>query len=139
MRVHDLPGDLDERLWEWAYFFRDRRKLEACGSAEKHYKAHSDDFAIEGWGDVEAPPRTQPAKSYRLLRALETHEQIQSLDKQYKWALTYSYCYPSLPKFIVLRLMKKYIGRHLNWKQYLDILDVGRMRVWTTTFSEKVL
>ena len=138
MKPHDLPEDLDERLWEWAYFFRDRKRLETCASAEKHYKAHSDDFAAEGWGDMEAPPKTQPARSYRLLRALETHEVIQTLDKKYKWALTYSYCYPGLPKFVVLRLMKKWTGRRLNWDRFIQDLDIARMRVYALSMRPSI-
>lgn len=84
---------------------------------------------------MEAAPRTQPARSYSLLRALQTHDAIQELDKQYKWALTYGFAYPSLPKFLVIRLMKKYTGRRLNWQSYLELLDIGRMRVHTATFS----
>jgi hypothetical protein len=44
-----------------------------------------------------------------------------------------------LPKYVVLRLVKKYTGHRLNWKAYLELLDIGRMRVWTLTtrYSQK--
>lgn len=128
-------GGTDELLREWAHYFRDLRKLGHCRSIEHRYKPHSDDYAAEGWGDMEAAPRTSPARSYSLRSALSTHEAIQQLDRVYKWALTYSYCYPGLPKFVVLRCMKKYTGRRLNWKAFLETLDIGRMRLHTTIYS----
>lgn len=132
MRACDLPTDLDERLWEWAYFFKDRKRLEACKSIEHRYRRSSDDADPEGWGEVEAAPKTQPARSYRLLRALETHEIVQALDRKYKWALTYGYCYPSLPRFVVLRALKRFTGSRMTWKAYLETLDIGRMRVYAS-------
>lgn len=131
-RTLDL-GAADERLWEWAYFFRDRRRLEHCRSIEHRFRATSEDFGPDGWGDEDAAPRTKPARSYRLLRALETDDAIRSLDRIYKWALTYAYCYPGLPKYVVLRCMKKYTGRRLNWQSYLEALDIGRVRVHSAT------
>lgn len=131
MKACDLPVDLDERLWEWAHFFRDRKRLKTCKSIEHRFRATSDDFAKEGWGDTETAPSVKPARSYGLRRALETHEVIQSLDRKYKWALTYGYCYPTLPRYLTLRLMKKYVGSHLSWPKFLDVLDIGRMRVYS--------
>lgn len=131
MKPWDLPSDVDERLWEWAFFFRDRKKLETCRSIEKRYRATSEDFAAEGWGDTETAPSVRPARNLVLLRALETHEVIQGLDRKYKWALTYGYCYPSLPRYLTLRLMKKYTGRYLTWKTYLETMDIARMRVYS--------
>lgn len=128
--MYDLPEDLDDRLWEWAYFFRNRKKLETCKSIEGRFQAHSDDFAKEGWGDVESAPVVGPAKSYRLPRANETNDAIQTLDKKYKWALTYWYCYPGLQKHVTLRLMKKYAGRWMKWIDYLEVKDIGRIRVY---------
>ena len=130
MKAYDLPPDLDERLWEWAHFFRDRKRLESCRSIEHRFRATSDDFAKEGWGDTEAAPSVQPARSWRLPRALEVHEVIQTLERKYKWALTYGYCYPSLPRYLTLRLMKKYTQTHLTWTKYLDLVDIGRIRVY---------
>lgn len=133
MKRFDLvPPELDERLWEWGHFFRDRKHLEHCRSIEHRFRAASEDFGPDGWGDMDAAPRSQPAKSYRLLRAIETHEAIQTQERPYKWAITYAYCYPSLPKFVVLRSMKKYTGRRLAWAAFLDLLDIGRVRVYTT-------
>ena len=125
-----VPEEVDERLREWAYFFRDRKRLERCQSIEHRYKPHSDDYAAEGWGDMETAPSVSPARSYRLLRAIETHEVINQLDKKYKWALTYGYCFPSMEKYRVTRMMKKYTGLRITWNAYLEILDIGRMRVY---------
>jgi len=129
-----IPEEVDERLREWAYFFRDRRRLETCKSIEHRYRRSSDDADPDGWGDMESAPQTSPAPSYRLLRALDTHEVIQGMEKKYKWALTYGYCYPSLPKHLVTRLMKKYTGLRLTWTAYLEVLDIARMRVYALSF-----
>jgi hypothetical protein len=131
MKPYDLPHDLEERLWEWAYFFKDRKRLERCRSIEHRFQAHSEDFAAEGWGDMETAPSVAPARSYRLPRAIQTHDVIQTLDRKYKWALTYGYCFPSLPKFVVLRSLKKFTGHRMTWNAYLEILDIGRMRVYS--------
>jgi hypothetical protein len=92
----DLPADVDERLNEWAYYFRDRQRLERCKSIEHRFQATSDDFAKEGWGDTESAPQVRPERSYALLRAIQTHEAIQKLDRKYRWIITYGYCYPGL-------------------------------------------
>lgn len=132
MRLTDLPVDLDERLWEWACYFRDYRPTGRCKSLEGRYQRHSDDLGEEVSEEVREAPKRPRARDW-VLRAIQTHEAIQQLDRKYKWALTYAYCYPGLPKFVVLRLLKKYTGHRLNWKAYLEILDIGRMRVWTLT------
>ena len=131
MKPYDLPADVDERLWEWAHHFRDRKTLERCKSIEHRFQATSDDFAKEGWGDTETAPSVAPGRSYSLRRALETHDVIQQLDRIYKWALTYGYCYPGLPRFVVLKALRKFTGRRLTWAAYLDTLDIGRMRVYS--------
>lgn len=119
----------DERLREWAFFFRDRRQFEHCRSIEHRFKATSDDFGPDGWGDEESAPRIKPKASYSLQRALSTHEVVQALRSIEKWAITYAFAYPGLPKFVVLRAMRKWTGRRLNWNAYLDLLDMGRFRV----------
>lgn len=140
--MNDRLPDLDltdERLREWAYFFRDRKSLERCRSIESRFRAASEDFAVEGWGDMDAAPSVRPARSYQLLRALETHEAVQELDKLYKWAITFGFAYPYLPRFVVLRAIKKYAGRKVTWQAYLEALDIGRMRVHTTISCRKLL
>lgn len=134
MKAWDLPIEVDERLWEWAHFFRDRRRLERCRSIENRYRAVGDDRE-EGWGDAEAAPESRPTRLYIASRALHTHEVIQQLDRKYKWAITYGFCYPHLPRFVVLRAMKKFTGSRLTWKAYLDVLDIGRIRVAATLSS----
>jgi hypothetical protein len=133
-RDFPIPDEIDERLREWAHFFRDRQRLETCRSAERHYKAHSDDFAAEGWGDMETAPRTQPARSYGLQRALQTDDEIRKLDVKYRWALTFGFCYPSLPRFVVLRLMKKWTGAKVTWNQYLESVDIARFRLYAALY-----
>ena len=126
-------GETDERLREWAYIFRDRRSLNRCLSLESRFRASSEDFAREGWGDMEAAPSVSPGRSYSILRAESTEDEIQKLDRVYRWAITYAYCYPGLPRFVVLRCMKKFTGRKLNWKAFVEVLDIGRMRLHATT------
>ena len=121
----------DERLREWGYFFRDRKRLEHCRSIEHRFRAASDDFSLEGWGDEETPPSVQPARSYSLVRALQTHDAVQALKGVQKWAITYHFAYPWLPRFMVLRSMRKWAGARMNWKQYEEQLDIGRCRVHT--------
>lgn len=122
---------VDERLREWGWYFRDRRNKGRCLSMESRFKPHSEDFSAEGWGDMESAPSVRSGASYRVLRALETHEAVQELDRIYKWSLTYAYCYPGLPKFVVLKAMRKFTGRRLNWTAYLTALDIARCRVHT--------
>ena len=129
MKVDVDLSEIDELLREWAYFFRDRRRLESCRSIEHRFKAHSDDFASEGWGDVEAPP-PEKKRIYILARAIQTHEALMQLPKMQKWALTYAYCYPTLPRGLVLRVMRKWVGKSVSWKVYLEQVEVGRFRVY---------
>ena len=127
-----IPPEVDELLWDWAAYFRDYKPQGRCMSLEGLYQRHSDALAEEVSEEVrEAPKRPRPRNW--VLRAIQTHEAIQQLDKQYKWALTYCYCYPSLPKFVVLRLMKKYANKHLSWTRYMEVVDIARMRVWSLT------
>jgi hypothetical protein len=65
-----------------------------------------------------------------ILRAIETNGAIMQLQLVQRWALTYAYAYPGLPKFVVLRALKKFTQRRLSWQQYLDQVDIGRLRVW---------
>ena len=128
-------GDTDERLREWAWVFRDRHRLNRCLSLESRFRATSADFQVEGWGDMESAPSVRPGASYSILRAIETQDAIMELDRVYRWAITYAYCYPGLPRFVVLRCMKKWTGRRLNWKAFTEALDVARFRLHTTAFS----
>lgn len=131
MNRHPDLDLVDELLREWGYFFRDRRRLEHCRSIEHRFRATSDDFGPDGWGDEEAAPRNAPKASYALQRALRTHDAVQELAPLNKWVVTYAFAYPSLPKFIVLRSLKKWTGRRLNWQGYLEALDIARFRVHT--------
>jgi hypothetical protein len=132
-------SEVDERLREWGYFFRDRRQLSHCRSIEHRFRRRSDDADPDGWGDMESAPKTQPRASYFLDRALITHEAVQQLPKLNKWVVTYAFAYPGLPKFVVLRALKKWTGRRLNWKGYEEALDIGRCRVYTTILSSSRL
>lgn len=132
MKPHDLPNDIDERLWEWGTYFRDYRPTGRCASLEGRYQRHSDDLSEEVSEEVREAPKRPRARNW-VLRAIQTHEAIQQLDRKYKWALTYAFCYPGLPKFVVLRCMKKYTGRRYAWQAFLELVDIARMRVWTMT------
>ena len=121
----------DERLKEWAWWFRDRRSSDRCRSIESRYRRSSEDADPDGWGDIETSPKTQPARSYNVLRAEKTEDSIRQLERIYRWALTYAYCYPYLPRHVTLRCMKKYAGRRLNWGKYTEVLEIGVMRLHT--------
>ena len=122
----DLP-EIDERLKEWAFFFRDRRRREHCFSIEHRYRPSSEDYAREGWGDPDAAPHSKP--TFILLRALQTHEAVMQLVKVQKWGITYTYCYPGLPRGMVLRVMKKWVGRPVTWKLFVEQVEIGKYRV----------
>ena len=138
MKPKDLqiPSEVDENLRLWATYFRDYRPTGRCMSLEGRYQRHSDDLAEEGVSEEAREAPKPPKPRDWVLRALETHEAIQQLERQYRWALTYAFCYPSLPKHLVLRLMRKYTGRTYGWGKFQDLVDIGRMRVWTLTFKK---
>ena len=121
-------NEIEDLLREWAFYFRDRRRLESCRSIEHRFKPHSDDFAKEGWGEQETPPEKK--RSYIQARALKTHEALMQLPKMQKWALTYAYCYPTLPRGMVLRVMRKWVGKSVSWKVYVEQIEVGRFRLY---------
>ena len=122
-----MNRDVEERLREWAYFFKDRRRREHCFSIEHRYRPTSEDFAREGWGDPDAAPTAKP--NFFLSRALQTHEAVMQLQKVQKWSITYAYCYPSLPRGLVLRCMKKWTGRPVTWKVFIEQVEIGKYRV----------
>jgi len=120
--------EVDDRLKEWAVYFRNRTKLSTCGSAERLYKPHSDDYAVEGWGDPPPVPKSPQRRS--LLRAIEVNEALVKIPLLNRWALTYGYAYGHLPRFIVLRAMKRHTRKRLTWKEFLDSVDIGKVRIW---------
>ena len=122
----DLP-EIEERLREWGWFMRDRRRLESCRSIEHRYRPIAEDFADEGWGDPDAAPKSKP--NFVLLRALETHDAVMQLQKIQKWSITYAYCYPALPRGMVLRCMKKCVGKPVTWKVFVEQVEIGKYRV----------
>lgn len=128
-RDFEIPEEVNERLWNWARCFRDRHNFGRCASAEKNFKPHSSDFAAEGWGEPEAPKQVPQMRSNALLEASATNDAVMKLNSIQKWSLTYYFCYPSLPRFVVLKCLRKYAGQRLNWKQYLEQVDLGRLRV----------
>ena len=128
MKVDVDISEIDELLREWGHFFRDRRRLERCRSIEHRFRPISEDFAKEGWGDMEAAPEKR--HSYILGRALKTHEGLMQLPKTQRWALTYTFCYPGLPRGLVLRCMKKWLGKPMTWKVYLEQSEIGRFRLY---------
>lgn len=120
----DLP-DIEERLREWARYFKDRRRVERCRSIEHRYVRMPGE---EGWGDEDAAP-TSPRASVNVLRAIQTNDAIRSLPKVQAWVITYAYCYPALPRGMVLRCMKKWTGKPMNWKVFTEQVEIGRYRV----------
>ena len=125
----EIPEIVDERLWEWGRYFRDRGRLETCGSAEKYFRAHSEDFAAEGWGEQEKAAPVKPAKPGAVLEAIRTNEVVMGLVPVQKWGVTYWYCYPGSPRFVVLRGVKRFTGHRLNWQRYLEQVEIARLRV----------
>lgn len=119
--------DIDERLREWAHFFKDRRRFDHCRSIEHRYHRKAGDADPDGWGDIEAAP-VQRA-TFILPRAIQTHEAVMQLVKVQKWSVTYAYCYPALPKGLVLRCMKKWVGKPVSWKVFLEQVEIARYRV----------
>lgn len=135
-------GDDTERMCEWGAYFRDRRRWETCKSLESKFQPGSDDYVREGWGEPEKPPAPPPRARDWVLRAMAVQDAMTALSKadggrKYVWALTYAYAYPSLPKFVVLRLMKKYTGRRLAWNAFRDLVDIGRIRVWSLICTQQ--
>ena len=120
----DLP-DVEERLKEWARHFKDRRRLERCRSIEHRYIRMPGD---DGWGDEDAAP-TSPSPSVNVLRAIQTNDAIKKLPKVQAWSITYAYCYPGLPRGMVLRCMKKWVGQPVTWKVFVEQVEIGRYRV----------
>jgi hypothetical protein len=132
LKVNDLclPEELDERLIEWARFFKDRHRYERAKSLEGRFEAASPGSWDEGWGSQDEIPVQRYAPAIDVLRALRTHAAVMELGKCQRWSITYGYCYPHLERWQVLKFLKKYTGERLTWKQYLNELDMGRMRVW---------
>lgn len=128
-----LPPDLDERLKEWARYFRDRRLFNRCMSIEGRFNPYAPGSWDSGWGDPGAVQAILPPVV--VSRVLRTHECVQGLPKAGKWAITYGYCYPNLERWQVLKALKKWAGRRLTWNEYLDTLDMARMKVWAMLYK----
>ena len=131
MRLNEIsiPDELDERLIEWSRYFKDRHKFNRCKSLEGGFNPYAPGAWDSGWGDPGAPTAILP--DIVLPRVLKTHACIQELPKANKWAITFGYCYPGLERWQVLKSLKKYCGRRFTWKEYLEVLDVARLRVWS--------
>jgi hypothetical protein len=128
------PPELEDRLIEWGRFFRDRHRFTKCASIEGNFNPHAPGAWDGGWGEPGAP--TAPLPAIDVLRAIRTNEALISLGsdsvgKVYKWSITYHYCFPGLERWRVLKAIRKYSGRRLNWKQYGEALDIARIRLWT--------
>jgi hypothetical protein len=132
VKAHEisLPDELDERLKAWARYFKDRHKYERCKSLEGHFEAASPGSWDEGWGSQDEIPPQPVAPALDLHSVLATHAAVMELDKQHKWAVTYGYCYPGMERWRVLKFIRKYTGHRLTWKEYLETLDIARIRVW---------
>jgi hypothetical protein len=130
-RDFQIPDEVNEQLWNWGSHFRDRHSWGRCASAEKNYKPHSSDYAKEGWGEPVPPPKVAPTRSNAVLEAIKTNDLIMQLPRLQKWALTLFFCYPSLPRFVTLKILKKYAGERVTWTRYLEVVEIGRLRVYT--------
>lgn len=120
--------EVEERLKEWAFYFRDKHTLSTCGSAERLYKPHSDDYSIEGWGDPPPVPKAPMKRSIR--RAIEVNEALVKIPVLNRWAITYGYAYPYLPRFVILRCMKRHARARMTWREFLDAVELGKVRIW---------
>jgi len=133
-----IPQELEDRLIEWSRFFKDRQRYSRVGSLEGLYERMAPGAWDAGWGDPGAPERTLPPVV--VPRAIQTNEAIvglgsDSAGKVYKWTITYHYCFPGLERWRILKSIRKYSGRRLNWKQYGECLDIARVRVWAALNS----
>jgi hypothetical protein len=128
-----IPSELDELLQEWGRYFRDKRLYQRCMSIEGRYDRFAPGSWDSGWGDPGAPQAILPPVV--VSRVLRTHECVQRLPKPSKWAITYGYCYPNMERYKVLKFLRKWTGRKLTWNEYLDTLDIGRMRIWAMLYG----
>lgn len=126
-REFNLP-EVDERLREWADYFRDRASYSKLGSAESRYKRFSGDPDTEEWGDPALALKAPKQRDW-ILRAIETNDALVKLPKVNRWAITYAFAYPGLPRAIMLRCLRKFSGHRLSWAQFLEQVDIGRMRL----------
>src|SRR5690242_2826055 len=128
-RLELLPQELEDRLIEWARFFKDRHKYMQCGSLESNFTAYRNlpGARDEGWDSPGAPERVLPAVV--VPRAIQTNDAIVALpERVYRWVITYHYCFPGLERWRILKAIRKYSGRRLNWKEYGEALDIARIR-----------
>jgi hypothetical protein len=124
-----LPEELDERLREWARYFKDRRRYTRCQSIEGRFNPFAPGSWDAGWGDPGAPQGVLPA--IVLPRVLRTHACVMGLpERSQRWAVTLRYCYPGLERFQILKIIRKYSGKRQSWKRHEEDLDIARMRVW---------
>lgn len=126
---HLINDDLRDRLYSWARYYRDRRKLGWCGSAEGKFRRTSEDFAKEGWGEPTPPPFQAPTRHRAILEAIETNAAIVQLSTVQKWAVTYYYCFSYSPRHVVLKAMRKFTGTRLNWEQFIQHVDLAHVRL----------
>ena len=124
-----VPPELDERLKEWARYFRDRHRYNRVQSIEGRFNPYSPGSWDSGWGEPEAPQSVLP--EIKLPRVLLTHTAVHELPRLHRWAITYAYCYANLERWQVLKFIKKYTGQRISWKSYLEVVDIGRVRIWS--------
>lgn len=124
-----IPDELDVLLIEWSRFFKDRQRFSRCASIEGLFNPYSPGAWDSGWGDQGAPRDMLP--EVLMPRVLKTHACVQELPTANKWAITFWYCYPMLQRWQILKYLKKYCGRRFSWKEYMEVVDVGRLRVWS--------
>ena len=141
-RLDLVPRELEDLLIEWARWFKDRQNSTVrCFSLESYFNPTDPKARDSGWGDPGAPTLVLPPVD--VPRAIQTNQAIVGLGsdssgKVYKWSITYHYCFPGLDRWRVLKGIRKYSGRRLNWKQYGEALDIARVRVWTVLLNSRL-
>lgn len=122
-------SNVDERLPEWAAYHKDRARLQKCGSLEGNYQRHAGEPDPDGWGEPTVPAQKPIRERNWVLRAIKTNEAVMQLNIVQKWCVTYHYCYPGLPRFVILRAVKRFTKRHLTWKDFQDQVEIARFRL----------
>lgn len=128
-RQPDVDWWVDERLRAWSRYFKDRRTYSRCHSIEGRFDAFAKGCWDEGWGSQDEIPPASVPPILDLPSVLQTHAAVGLLVRPQKWSVTLNYCYPTLSRWQVLKIMKKYTGRRFSWRSYLNELDIARLRV----------
>jgi hypothetical protein len=125
-----IPPDAEQRLKEWGEYFRDRRSHTVIGSAEGRYKRRAGDPDVYGWGETSVVQEAPKERNW-ILRAQQTNDVVMKQQLIYRWALTYAFVFPYLPRFVMLKCMRKFTGRRLSWNEFNQVVEIGKTRVYS--------